>query len=282
MRIAAGVAAVLVVALALPVSVAAGPLDPPTSRLTVRLLERTTKKAGPLHLTVRYVATQDSGAIVSVGFRRGRNGARHVLDGRKSWHVEARRGGFYPVVVRDGAQQLPPCPAEVLCSSPAVPGDWATLTYTPTDPELSFYLFVRDVPELTFEVNPGWTIREVRGGALWQLRDRSTSARLSAYNRQYMVEDFRGVSAPRAGGPSVAFASIPCWFPPLPGGDGSAYLKNGVSTAGTWREMDCRTYRAGAWGGSDTPTTWHNDGASLGWSGGQVMRLVVAVLPTAR
>lgn len=257
---------------------AAGPLDPPSSRLTVRLIEPTSRTSPPLTMVLGVTQTDDTGAIVSVGFRRNRDGKRTVLDAGKSFYLEARRGGFWPVLTRDGQSQVPPCPAAVLCSSPNI-GEETEVTYRPTTPGLSYYLFVRDVPALRLSVSAGWRVREVSGGDLLTYRDSGTSARVSANNRQYAVQDFRGVASPRVGQPSVAFASIPCWPPPLPGGNGAAVLTNGGKGASLWRQMECATYRSGASGGSDTATTWRNDGASFGWSGGMVMRLVVAVLP---
>jgi hypothetical protein len=178
----------------------------------------------------------------------------------------------------DGRQQVPPCPALVLCSSPAIPGDYAIARFTPSPtPRLSYYVFANDV-DVAYGVSEGWRRSEVSGADILQFRDSGTAARVSAAYRQYMVEDFHGVAASRVSRPSVAFASIPCWFPPLPGGSGKGVLVGGDG-AGSHRRMDCATYWSVATGGSDRPTTWRVDGASLGWSGGFVNRLVVAVLP---
>lgn len=272
-------AAVTLACLPAPVH-ATGPLDPPVHRLTVRLIERTRASAPPLQLVLDINATQDTGAIAAVGFRRGPHGRRQVLDGEKSWYIEARHGGVWPVVTRDGAQQVPACPASVLCSVPALSPTAATFAFNATDRDLDYYLFVQDVPDVAISVNAGWRVREVTGGALLQYRDTGTSARVSVYNGQYAVEDFRGVSSPRVNGASVAFASIPCWPPPLPGGDGAAVLANATNSRPLARRtMECATYRSAASGGSDTATVWHNTGAAIGWAGSRVNRLVVAVLP---
>src|SRR5688500_7316262 len=50
---------------------ATGPLDPPTSRLTVRLIEPTTRTPPPLRMVMGVTPTDDTGAIVAVEFARG-------------------------------------------------------------------------------------------------------------------------------------------------------------------------------------------------------------------
>jgi len=275
-KVAVVVAAAALTAAVLPYA-GADPLQPPTSKLTVWLLERTSKTPAPIKLDIRYTPTDDWGAIVLAGVRtKGRQ--QQLTDGKDAFYIETRRGGFYPVAAKDGVQQLPSCPASVLCSSPAIPGDYVDAIYTPNATGLKYYLYLKDV-NATFTVNSGWRRREVKGAALLQFRDTGTAVRVSAYNRQYMVEDFHGVSAPRVNRPSLAFASIPCWIYPMPGGDGEASLTSNGKVSGQWRVMDCDTYTWGALGASNVPTVWRNDGVSLGWSGGYVMRLVVAVLP---
>jgi hypothetical protein len=270
--------AALAVTACLTAPAAAAPLDPPPPRLVVLLVERASPAAPPLTLDITLTPTHDWGTVLGVGFRqRGRH--RDVLDGEKSFYIEARRGGEYPSVVLGGTQQLPPCPAGILCWSPPLPGEYFSYTFTPQDADLSHYLFVTDVPHISFTVSSGWRIREVGGGDLLQFRETGTAVRASAYNRQYMVEDFRGVVAPRVRGPSVAFATIPCWYFPLPGGPGRATLRNDGRETGFARRMRCESYRDAASGGSQGPAVWHNEGESTGWSGGFVMRLVVAVLP---
>jgi hypothetical protein len=262
----------------------AGPLDPPAHTLRVAVLEPTTKHPTQLKLTMTFAPSQDFGAIVIAGFQQDGN-RRKLNDDTGAWYIEARHGGLYPSVAVNGSGPLPPCPAAVLCSTPTFPPDVeqhvdvSTFHFQPVDTHLRFYLFLNDV-DISFAVNAGWRMRYVKGGSLLQFRDTGTEVRVSAAYRQYMVEDFHGVSAPRVNGPSVAFATIPCWPPPAPGGTGTAVLRNDGNGAGRQsRTMACDGYVSTAQGASERPTTWHNDGASLGWSGGFVNRLVVAVLP---
>jgi hypothetical protein len=258
-----------------PAAVGAGTvqLDP---HLTVWLIEPATRSAPPLNAEFTVTATHDWGAFVVTGFHR--HGRRRALgDGDNAFYVETRRGGVYPSVALDGRSPVQPCPAVVLCSSPSLGPD-VILTFTPQDRAASYYAFVNDTG-VDMKLSAGWRRREVRGGKLLQYRDAGTAVRASALYRQYMVEDFHGVSAARADGPSIAFASIPCWFYPVPGGDGRATLTDDGTVHGRWRQMRCDDYWSVGRGASDGPTTWRNDGASLGWSGGFVNRLVVAVLP---
>jgi hypothetical protein len=271
-------AAAAAVCTSAPPATGAGTQLTPAHHLAVWLVEPAVAKPPPLKADFTVTATQDRGALVVAGFRR--HGPRRDLqDAENSFYVEARRGGVYPSITVDGRPQVPPCPAAVLCSSPALGPD-AILTFTPTDRTVRYYVYVNDV-EVELKLNAGWRRRDVRGGSLLQYRDTGTATRVSAVNRQYMVEDFHGVSAARTDGPSIAFASIPCWFYPLPGGDGRARLTDGGRVHGRWRDMRCEKYWPVARGASDVPTVWRNDGASLGWSGGFVNRLVVAVLPPA-
>jgi len=263
----------------------AGPLEPPQHKLAVALLEPTVKKPTPLKLAMDVTPTQDYGAIVIATYTpKGKQ--RLLNNGLGSWYIEARRGGAYPSVALNGSPQLPPCPAVVLCSTPTFPPDvekyvdTMTVHFQPSDTHDRYYLFLNDV-DVSFTVGAGWRLRYVKGGSLLQFRDTGTEVRVSVPYRQYMVEDFHGVTAPRVKGPSVAFASIPCWPPPVPGASGRAVLRNDGNGSGQFdRTMDCASYQTSVQGASDRPTRWSNDGASLGWSGGFVNRLVVAVLPT--
>jgi hypothetical protein len=263
----------------------ADPLGPPSHKLVVALVEPDTRDAAPLNLTLRITPTQDTGVIVIAAYQP--KGKRRLLnDGGGSYYIEARHGGLYPSIAVNGTEQLPPCPAAALCSIPRLPTaaenqyDVTTAHFLPRDKRSRFYVFMNDV-DVKLAANTGWRVHDVKGGALLQYRDNGTETRVSAEDRQYMVEDFRGVSAPRVKGPSVAYASLPCWPYPLPGGSGRAVLRNDGHAPGQFRYMDCGTYQWGALGASDTPTLWRNDGASLGWSGGAINRLVVAVLPPA-
>lgn len=260
-----------------------GPLDPPTHRLRVALFEPTAKKKVPLKLTMAITPSQDSGAIVIASFEH--RGKRRLLhDGEGSWYIEARRGGSYPSVAINGTEQLPPCPAVVLCSTPVFPPaveeqvDVTTAYFSPPGTDRSFYIFLNDV-DVAFAVGAGWRMKYVQGGSLMQFRDTGTEVRVSAPYRQYMVEDFHGVTAPRADGPSLGIATIPCWPPPVPGGSGRAVLHDNGHGGGYLRTMRCDLYVVATLAASDQPTVWSSDGASLGWSGGFVNRLVVAVLP---
>ncbi|MDQ1685588.1 MAG: hypothetical protein QOC82_2325 [Frankiaceae bacterium] len=273
-----------ILALIATTSALAGPLDPPTHKLSVVLLEPTVKKPATPKLTMAMTPSQDYGALVIAAFEpKGKQRLLH--DGLDSWYIEARRGGSYPSVAVNGSEQLPPCPAAVLCSTPVFPSDVEQYVdtyivhFTPHTTKKRYYIYVSDT-DVTYDVSPGWRVRTVKGAALMQFRDTGTEVRVSVPYRQYMVEDFHGVTAPRANGPSVAWATIPCWPPPAPGGSGHAFLRdNATGTINSNRTMDCNAYRSTAEGASDQPTVWRNDGASLGWSGGFVNRLVVAVLP---
>lgn len=264
-------------------SAIAGPLDPPTHRLRVALFEPAAGKRQPLKLTMAVTPSQDWGAIVIASVER--KGKRRLLhDGEGSWYIEARRGGIYPSVAIDGTEQLPSCPAVVLCSTPVFPPDVeapldvTTVHFNPSGTDRSFYVFLNDV-DVAFTVGAGWRMKYLQGGSLMQFRDTGTEVRVTVPYHQYMIEDFHGVTAPRATGPSVAFATIPCWFPPVPGGSGRAVLRDDGDVSDVLRTMRCDIGKFAAIGASDRPTVWQNDGASLGWSGGVVNRLVVAVLP---
>ena len=279
-------AAVAVLAAAIVTPASAGPLDPPKAPpLRVFLFAPTVSNPAPFKLKLDIAASQDDGLIAVIGFQpKGKK--RLLFDGDNSLYIEARRGGSYPSVAVNGQQQLPPCPADVLCSVPTFPTDVEEhvdlehFTFTNPDVHLRYYVFVNDVPDLALTPNDGWRGHEVKGGKLIQLRDAGTEVRVNAPYRQEMVENFQGVTAPRVSGPSVAFANIPCWPAPAPGGPGRAILRNGSNTKGPFRLMLCSDYRGGASGASDLPTIWSNDGSSTGWMS-FVNNLVVAVLPPA-
>lgn len=261
---------------------AAGPLDPPTHKLLVALVEPSVRNPPTLNLAMAVVPTQDWGNLIIVSFQQ--KGKRRLLsDGEGSWYIEARHGGIYPSITTNGSQPLPPCPAAVLCSTPTFPPDveqhvdGATYHFAPTVHGYRYYVFFNDL-DAKVSIGPGWRFHYVKGGSLLQYRDTGTGVRISAEWRQYSVEDFHGVAAPRVNGPSLAFASIPCWFPPAPGGSGHAVLSDDGHSS-LLRVMSCASYWSSALGASDVPTVWRNEGDSLGWSGGFVNRLVVAVLP---
>ena len=264
----------------------AGPLDPPSPPpLRVLLFEPTTRHPAPLTLNLDVAATQDDGAIMIVGFQP--KGKRRLLfDGVKSTFIEARRGGVYPSAAMNGSEQLPSCPADVLCSVPAFPPDIEQhvdlehFTLKSQDAQLRYYVFINDVPDVTVTPSNGWRQREVKGGKMLQFRDAGTEVRVNAPYRQEMVEDFQGVTAPRVNGESVAFATIPCFPPPAPDGTGRAVLHNDGKGSSTYRTMNCTPYKWGASGAAEQPTVWSNDGASLGWTSA-VNNLTIAVLPAA-
>lgn len=276
--------AALAAAIVTPAS--AGPLDPPVAPLLrVLLFEPTVSHPAPLKLRLDIAASQDDGVVAVIGYQP--NGKKRLLfDGDRTFYVEARRGGSYPSVAINGAQQLPPCPADVLCSVPTFPNDieqhvdLETFNFQSSDAHLRYYVFINDVPDITLTPNDGWRGRVVKGGKLLQFRDAGTEVRVNAPYRQEMVENFQGVTAPRVNGPSVAFAHIPCWPPPAPGGSGRAVLRNNGNGKGVFRLMLCSDYGGAASGASDGPTVWSNDGSSTGWMA-FVNNLVVAVLPPA-
>jgi len=276
--------ALLALAAATVTPASAGPLDPPKAPpLRVLLFAPTVSHPAPFKLKLDIAASQDDGLIAVIGFQpKGKK--RLLFDGNNSMYIEARRGGSYPSVAVNGQQQLPPCPADVLCSVPTFPSDIEEhvdlehFTYSNPDAHLRYYVFINDVPDLTLTPDDGWRGREVKGGKLIQLRDAGTEVRVNAPYRQEMVENFQGVTAPRVSGQSVAFANIPCLL--VPGGPGRAVLRNNGNGTGTFRVMNCSDGAGAGSGASDGPTVWSNDGSSTGWMA-FVNNLVVAVLPSA-
>lgn len=279
------VSALAALAAVLVTPASAGPLDPPQAPpLRVLLFEPTVSHPTPLKLALDIAASQDDGVIAIIGFQpKGKK--RLLFDGSKTMYIEARRGGSYPSVAVDGKEQLPPCPAVVLCSVPTFPSDveehvdMEHFHFTALDAHFRYYVYINDVPDVTVTPNSGWKQREVKGGRLLQFRDAGTEVRVNAPYRQEMVEEFQGVTAPRVTGQSVAFGMIPCWPSPVPG-TGSAVLRNNGNGKGEYRRMGCSSYDVTASGASDGPTVWSNDGTSTGWTA-FVNNLTVAVLPPA-